>query len=370
MSHASKNNPNESAPAWLRPAVQIAFLLFIILIGVRFGAFVQSLNGPQGAPTAPRPPAVEAFLPISSFMNLTHFFKTGGVNRVHPAGFVIFSLTLVLALAVGRGFCSWVCPIGTISEYAHKAGRLLFGFNITPPKWIDIPLRSLKYILLAFFAWFIFRMSGEMLGMFLDGPYNRLADVKMYLFFANISRTAIMTLLILLWLSILIKNFWCRYLCPYGALLGLLSTAAPVSVRRDAGACVNCGACARACPNRVAVNVKTRVNSPECMACYSCVRACPEPGALRVAARPRGRPFSQTVYSALTIAAFVIAAKTAAAFGLWHSSTSPHHYKQLHARIHTIGHPAPGSPDAMPRGQSFDNSPNGGFNANSDNRFR
>ena len=195
----------------------------------------------------------------------------------------------------------------------------------------------------------------------------------MYLFFAHISRTAIMALLILLWLSILIKNFWCRYLCPYGALLGLLSAAAPVSVRRDAGACVNCGACARACPNRVPVNVKSRVNSPECMTCYSCVRACPKPGALRVAARPLGRPLSQTAYAVLTIAAFIIAAKTAAVSGLWRSNTSPHLYKQLHAMIQTIEHPAPGSPGEpqyMPHGQSFDNSSPAGLNANTDNQFR
>jgi NAD-dependent dihydropyrimidine dehydrogenase PreA subunit len=215
-------------------------------------------------------------------------------------------------------------------------------------------------------------MSGESLRMFLDGPYNRIADVKMYLFFANISRTALMTLIILLWLSVLIRNFWCRYLCPYGALLGLLSAIAPVTVRRDASACVNCGACARACPNCVSVNTKKRMNSPECMSCYSCVHACPKPGALRVAARHGGRAVSTAAYAAILVTAFMLASFAAPALGLWHSATPPELYKRLYVMIHTIEHPAPGSPEApqsMPHGHSFE-TPSGDVNMNSNGQFR
>ena len=359
-------------PMWVRYMVQLGFLLLVIAAGIKFGAFVKWLELPGAAAAPQRPPSAEAFLPISSFMNLIYFLKTGTVNRVHPAGFVIFTLTIVLSLVAGRGFCSWVCPIGTISEYAHKAGRRFFGFNIVPPKWIDLPLRSVKYILLGFFSYAILRMSGESLRMFLDGPYNRIVDVKMYLFFAHISRTALMILLILLWLSILVRNFWCRYLCPYGALLGLVSAVAPVTVRRDSGACIDCGACARACPNCVAVNTKERMDSPECMSCYSCVRACPSPGALRVSARRGGRAVSTTAYAMILIAAFLMVTQIAPVFGLWRSATTPHQYKKLYAMIYSIGHPgpeSPGAPGGMPPGHSLE-PPSGEVNMNSSGQYR
>jgi polyferredoxin len=64
----------------------------------------------------------------------------------------------------------------------------------------------------------------------------------MLLFFTEISRTAAITLIVLAALSVVIRNFWCRYLCPYGALLGLVSWASPQRVVRD-GSCTDCKAC-------------------------------------------------------------------------------------------------------------------------------
>jgi len=58
---------------------------------------------------------------------------------------------------------------------------------------------------------------------FINSPYNRFADVKMLSFFTDISNTALIVILVLTFLSIIIPYFWCRFLCPYGAILGILS---------------------------------------------------------------------------------------------------------------------------------------------------
>ncbi|MBE0536656.1 MAG: 4Fe-4S binding protein [Phycisphaerae bacterium] len=323
---------------WIRPAVQFGFAFFAVLLCIEFRGFILSLGDP-GRAVPPRPAAVDAYLPISSLLSLTYFFKTGIINDVRPAGLVIFSLTLVLAIAVRRGFCSWACPFGTAAEYAHRAGRWLFGGNIVPPKWIDVPLQSLKYLLLGFFVYQIARMPAEGLHGFIHGSYNRIADVKMYLFFSNISAIGIAVLAVLGVLSLLIKNFWCRYLCPYGALLGLFSLVSPTAVRRDKAACVGCGACTKACPNRIAVDRKESVRSTLCTACMSCIHVCKVAGALELGGVKKKLRFSATSYALITVLAFLVAAQAARSAGYWHSSTTPQFYRMLYSRISQIAHP-------------------------------
>lgn len=115
-------------------------------------------------------------------------------------------------MLLSKSFCSWVCPVGTLSEGLWLLGRKLFGRNRALPRWLDRPLRAVNYVLLGFFLWAVWRMDGAALEGFLDSPFNALADVRMYLFFARISGLALGVILALAVLSMLVQNFWCRYL--------------------------------------------------------------------------------------------------------------------------------------------------------------
>jgi NAD-dependent dihydropyrimidine dehydrogenase PreA subunit len=342
---------NEQHHDWLRAAVQIGFVVFSILLGLQFRSFVHCLAAPASSPIKPRPAAVEAYLPISSLMSLTYLAKTGIANRVHPAGLVIFTLTLALALLIRRGFCSWVCPIGTAAEWAHKTGRALLGRNLSMPRWLDWILRSLKYGLLGFFLYYILLMSTAMLRQFIYGPYNRIADVKMYLFFSNISVTALGIIVVLALFSVLFKNFLCRYLCPYGALLGLFSALSPVAVRRDTNKCTGCGKCGRVCPNRIPVDKKKTIRSVECTACFDCIGACRAGGALRMGWPGAKTSLSVVTYGIMTVAAFFYAGQISRLFDYWQSDTPDRVYTTLYSRIAEIEHPrGPSSGDNIRRG--------------------
>ena len=177
--------------------------------------------------------------------------------------------------------------MGTLSEYLAILGRRVFGRNLRLPRWVDIPLRGLKYLLFAFFASFIAAMSAEALADFMETPYGLLADVKMLNFFRDISLTAGLVIGVLMLGSMLVQNFWCRYLCPYGALMGLVSLLSPVKIRRDADACIDCAKCAKACPSGLAVDKLVQIRSVECTACMACVAACPAENALQFALAPR-----------------------------------------------------------------------------------
>jgi len=322
---------------WTRHAVQGGFLLAILLIGWQFTRWVHGLQVGQIVGT--RPPGVEGFLPIAALLSLRHLFATGEVHPVHPAGLVILVLILSMGFLAKKAFCSWACPVGTVSEVLASVGRRLFRRAPGLPRWLDLPLRSLKYLLLLFFAHAIFiTMTGTDVADFLDSPYNRVADVKMLYFFERLSPFAFKVLIGLGVASVVIPYSWCRYLCPYGALLGFVSLFSPLKVTRDAESCIDCSLCTKACPSRLPVDRLSRVSSDECIGCISCVAACPVPRALRVETpAPWRRAVRPAAFAALVVGLFVGGVVLARATGTW--DTVIGNEESAH-RIRTIDSPA------------------------------
>ena len=140
----------------LRLAVAWGFLLFQIYLVIAFFRFVLYFQSGGTAPFVPRPDGIEGFLPISALLSLKGWCLSGVVNQVHPAALVIFLSVIAVSLLLRRSFCSWICPVGTISELLWKCGLRLFRSNVRLPRLLDYPLRGVKYLLLAFFLYSIF----------------------------------------------------------------------------------------------------------------------------------------------------------------------------------------------------------------------
>ncbi|HEV2214386.1 MAG TPA: 4Fe-4S binding protein [Terracidiphilus sp.] len=271
----------------IRHLAQAAFVGLNLWIGIQFYLWVRYFErGGQGLYVS-RPAGVEGWLPIAGLMNTKYFLSTGHVPAIHPAAMFLFLAFALISLLFKKSFCAWLCPIGTLSEQLWRAGRRFFGRSLRLPRWADIPARGLKYLLLGFFGFFIATMSADAIESFMDSPYGMVADVKMLNFFRDIGLTALVTIALLTLLSMLLQNFWCRYLCPYGALLGLVSLFSPFKIRRDAEACIDCGKCARACPAGLHVDQLVQIRSAECTACMECVAVCPAEHALQFAVLPR-----------------------------------------------------------------------------------
>jgi polyferredoxin len=159
----------------------------------------------------------------------------------------------------------------------------------------------------------------------------------MLLFFTDISRTAATTLIVLAALSVVIKHFWCRYLCSYGALLGLVSWASPQRVVRDKDVCIDCKACTRACPVEITVHKKNSVRTPECTGCMSCVSACPVEDCLTVTKKGKGS-WSPWLIPAVGLGTIFFLWGIARVTGHWHTDlplpTLVEAYRQAHTLIH------------------------------------
>jgi polyferredoxin len=325
----------------LRRSVQFLFLGVSLWVGWCFIRFYFScLNVSQ--PPALRPPGIEAFLPISALMSVRLWLETGIIQPVHPAGLLIFGAILTISLLFKRSFCSWVCPFGLLSEKLADAGSKIIGRNLKLARWADWPLRVLKYLLLGFFACVIFcRMDLDSLREFLDSPFNQTADVRLLQFFLHPSTTAIVILSFLVVLSVLIRHFWCRYLCPYGALTALLGLISPTRIKRNIPSCIDCGKCAKACPASLPVNRLLSVHSDECSLCLECMASCPVPNTLGLNLAFSRRRIRPLILAWSVVGIVLLAVVLGKLSGHWQSSVTP---QQMAQQVQSLQPAAPGQP--------------------------
>ncbi len=331
----------------VRRGFQAAFLLLNLWIGSIFYFWVRQFE-PGGAPTSlQRPAGVEGWLPIAGLMNLRYLALTHHVPALHPAGMFLLIAFLAMSFLFRKAFCSWLCPVGTISEYLWRAGQKLFRRNFHLPRWIDIPLRGLKYLLLGFFVWAVTSMAADELAAFMNSPYGVIADVKMLNFFRHIGEAGAITLAVLAVASLFIQNFWCRYLCPYGALLGITSLFSPARIRRNLETCIDCEKCAQACPSALPVDKLVTIRSAECTGCLECVAVCPAkdalslslPKVLTLSPQPAKLPvWAMAAGIAVLFFGIVGFAKTA---GYWDSHVPQATYQQLVPDAGQTAHPMP-----------------------------
>lgn len=332
---------NEAGIQKTRFIVQSLFALLCIWIGVEFYLFNQYLETNGAAAFYSRPPGVDGFLPISSFMSFYLFLTTGIIHQAHPAGLFIFLAIVLMSLTFGKSFCSWFCPIGFISELVGDFGEKFFKRRLKLPKLLDYPLRSLKYLLLGFLIYsVIFLMSELALISFLDSPYNQVSDVKMYYFFAHISQTALIVVGVLFVLSIVIRNFWCRFLCPYGALLGIFSLLSPNKIQRNATSCIDCGLCNKACPSFIKVDKVKTVISDECSTCLNCVDACPVKDTLELKSiLPGKKKVNKKLVAIGVVSIFMIITGFAMLTGNWQNKITKEEYLIHYKYMNSYGHP-------------------------------
>lgn len=322
----------------LRRTMQFSFLALNLWIGVEFLLWVRQFEG-AGWQGWARPAGVEGWLPIAGMMNTKYFLLTGEIPAIHPAAMFLFLTFAGLSLFLRKAFCGWLCPVGTISELLWKFGRDTFRRNWTLPRGLDIPLRSLKYILMGLFLYAVGSMSAEAIGAFLYSPYGIVADVKMLNFFRYMSTATAVTVGVLLVASIFVRNFWCRYLCPYGALMGLVALLSPLRIRRNEARCIDCAKCAKACPAGLAVDKLVQIRSAECIGCMECVAVCPAEDCLGMSVAATKKWVDARWVAAAIVLVFVSVVGAARWTGHWDSPIPDAMYRRLVPQAHELGHP-------------------------------
>lgn len=192
-------------------------------------------------------------------------------------------LPIVVTLILGRVFCSWICPVGFLLELTDKLRRPLRFLEIKPR---NIPFaRSTKFILLAVGLTMTAFLSVPVLAyVYPPAIFNR--EVHDFVF-AIFDRAEIgqfgLSIAGLTWMSLLLlgialfeilvsRRWWCRYLCPGGALYALLGVVRPIRVKLKLDQCTRCTDCVVACP--MGLNPMENKMGIDCDNCGACISSC------------------------------------------------------------------------------------------------
>lgn len=260
----------------LRRVIQAAFLIFVLFVGARH---LWLGSGPTGAPS------FDAYCPFGGVETLWSLITTGTfLRKLHPSNLILLAATLLSAIVVGRAFCGWICPLGSVQEWLARLSQQLTGgrrawLPLKIPAAIDRPLRYLKYLVLGVVLWNSTSAVVPPLEPFC--PYKTLFHFE---FGSAISWSVISIIIIG---SLLVERFWCKYFCPLGAILSLFNRFSFIKIAGDESSCISCGLCSKPCGMEIeeltkSSNAANCADHRECIRCLDCLDACPRPGALEL----------------------------------------------------------------------------------------
>jgi polyferredoxin len=307
-----------------RMFVRTAFLLFFIYVAVSLWRFAEWARG--NGPYVTRPESFAGLIPIGHYTSFFAWLKGGGWDTYLPAGLIIILAAIAVSFLFKRGFCGWVCPLGTVWELGALAGRKVIGKNLRLPRWLDWGGRGFRYLIAAALLLFIASVPLAEALAFRELPYMWVADIK-------ILETLFEPVMLLLFglsfvISMLFGALWCRWLCPLGGLYSLFGVVSPCAVKRDSETCIACGACTETCHAFVDVQHASTVRDTECDGCMDCVRACPVDGCLegRALGSWRIHPYA---WMALVVGLWLGIYAVAKVTGYWDTTIPDELFRQI-----------------------------------------
>ena len=266
-----------------RRVIQFGFLVLTLV-----GVFVVKGNAERWCPFG----GVEA---IYTYVQEGNLVCSLGISN-----FYILGAVLLVTLLLRRAFCGYVCPIGAISEWLQAGAKRVGVKPAAVPYALDRGLAKLKYVVLAIILYFTWGY-GELEFRVADPCYALISrhgeDIT---FWAYVVSGAIVVG------SLFVLLPFCRWLCPLAAVLHPFSRFGLTRIKRDEGACINCGACSKACPTNIKVATVKKVTAARCLSCLNCVEACPDKprlnGAIRWGpAKAVGRSWPQAALIAILL---------------------------------------------------------------------
>ena len=202
----------------------------------------------------------------------------GGSNKF-GVSFYVIGFVLALGVIFGRAICGFICPFGFIQELLHKIP--------SPKKRIYKPLTYIKYALLVVFVILMpavvtnnFGLGAPAFCEFICPAGTLEGGIPMLLTHPELRAQlgglfALKAIILIVTIvgCIICCRFFCKVMCPLGAIYGLLNKVSLYRVHVDRFSCVSCGRCASVCP--MDIDPVAKPDSPECIRCGKCAASCP-----------------------------------------------------------------------------------------------
>lgn len=236
-----------------RTAFQISFFIFIAVL-ITYHNITD------------KGPSIHGICPFGGVVTFYKYITTGlFIKHIHFSSVIVMYSIIIFSVLFGGIFCSWVCPLGTFQELIAKIGKKKNkNYNKQVPDFVHKRLKHFRIIVLLWVIYVTAR-SGELLFANID-PYNALFNF----WTGEVAIGALIMLGLVTLLSLAIERPWCKYLCPYGAFLGLFNKIRIFKIRRNKVSCINCKNCDDKCPMNIKVSEKEVISDMHCISCGLC----------------------------------------------------------------------------------------------------
>jgi len=263
-----------------RIGIQIFFFVLIALIAVNHSLEEAAAGAAGGGLPILSSASLHALCPFGGVVSIYQYATAGTfVKKTHESSFILMWIVFALTLLVGPVFCGWVCPLGSVQEWMGKLGRKIFKnnkffkrkYNRFIPYRYDRILRYLRYLMLGWVGYMTV-VTGKLFFADID-PYYALFNF----WTGEVATAGLLILGLVLAASLLVERPFCKYACPYGAVLGIFNLFRIFKIKRNIPTCTDCKACDRSCPMNIPVSEGTAVRSHQCITCMKCTseQACP-----------------------------------------------------------------------------------------------
>lgn len=189
-----------------------------------------------------------------------------------PLWYMLIGLTLFTTLIWGMVFCGSLCPFAGVEEVIyntfHKSKKRGLR-KIELAEKLDRRARHLKYFVL---------LSALIVSVLLGNASAASLEPFLTLFTQKATGLGWTLLILMLFAAIFYFRFWCKYLCPVGACLGLMARTSSFKIKLGKN-CIHCDICERICPTQaIRMNEEKLpvIDYPECILCGKCVQKCPK----------------------------------------------------------------------------------------------
>jgi len=266
-----------------RRTVQIVFFLLVAMIAVNHSLEESGRSLPVLSTAS-----LHALCPFGGVVSIYQFASGGTfVRKIHESAFILMIIGFASAVLLGPAFCGWVCPLGSLQEWIGLLGRRIAKrrFNRMVPRRLDRVLRFLRYGVLVWVLVMTIR-TGTLIFADYD-PYFALFNF----WTGEVALSGLIILGVVLLLGLFVERPFCKYACPYGAVLGVFNLFRLVKVTRNHATCISCRRCDNVCPMNIRVSTARVVRDHQCITCMKCTseRHCPvaDTVALSTAAFPK-----------------------------------------------------------------------------------